>query len=160
MTGGRWYAERSRRYARWKWHASVGAFLLISACGPEIIEVPVASIEGRWTTTDDPRYADRAFEVTEDFLYLLQGGDTFAVHTIRDIEVVDDDLPEYTIEYRGDEGDLFSFRVYLSQAEGGTLFLVEPDEYEVAQRPRCRRPVGPTHGSVPRRGSPGRVVGV
>jgi len=123
MTGGRWYAERSRRYARWKWHASVGAFLLISACGPEIIEVPVASIEGRWTTTDDPRYADRAFEVTEDFLYLLQGGDTFAVHTIRDVDIIDDDLPEYTIEYRGDEGDLFSFRVYLSQEEGGTLFL-------------------------------------
>ena len=123
MTRGGWYAPWSRRYIPWKSCASVGAFLLIIACGPEIIDVPLASIEGRWITTDDPRYADRAFEITEDFLYLLQGGDTFAVHTIRNIEVIDDDLPQYTIEYRGDEDDLFSFRVYLSQEEGGTLFL-------------------------------------
>ena len=123
MTPGGGYAPWSGRHIRWKWCASIGAFLLISACGPEPIEVPLASIEGRWITKDDPRYADRAFEITEDFLYLLQGGDTFAVHTIRDVDVVDDDLPEYTIEYRGDEGGLFSFRVYLSQEEGGTLFL-------------------------------------
>ena len=116
----------------------MGAFLLISACGAETLDRPPSSIEGRWTTTDDPRYADRAFEITEDFLYLLQGGDTFTVYTIRDVEVIDDDLPQYTIEYRGDEGDLFSFRVYLSQEEGGTLFLAnqmnmkwrrDPDAY-------------------------------
>ena len=123
MTPGGWYAPWSRRYIPWKSCASVGAFLLIIACGPETIDVPPASIEGRWITTDDPRYADRAFEITEDFLYLLQGGDTFAVHTIRNVEVIDDDLPQYTIEYRGDEDDLFSFHVYLSQEEGGTLFL-------------------------------------
>lgn len=116
MKRGAWCASR-------KWYASIGAFLLISACGPETLDAPLASIEGRWITIDDPRYADRAFEITDDFLYLLQGGDTFAVHTIRDIEVIDDDLPQYTIEYRGDEGDLFSFRVYLSQEEGGTIYL-------------------------------------
>ena len=96
---------------------------LIGACGRPTLDAPPASIEGRWTTTDDPRYADRAFEIRNNFLYLLQGGDTFAIHKIRDVEVIDDDLPRYTIEYRGDEGDLFSFRVYLSQEEGGTLYL-------------------------------------
>lgn len=108
---------------RGSWCASLSALLLIGACGAEKFDTPPASIEGLWTTTDDPRYADRAFEITDEFLYLLQGGDTFAVYTIREVEIVEEDLPRYTIEYRGDEGALFAFRVYLSQADGGTLFL-------------------------------------
>ncbi len=102
---------------------AASALLLINACGPDTVDRPEASIEGRWTTNDDPRYGDRAFEITEDFLYLLQGRDTFAIHKIRDVEITDDDLPRYTIEYRGDEGDLFSFSVYLSQEDGGTLIF-------------------------------------
>jgi len=108
---------------RAQWCVPLGALLLICACAPRLPERPLATIAGRWTTTDDPRYADRAFEITDEFLYLLQGGDTFAVHKIRDVEIIDDDLPRYTIEYRGDEGDLFLFSVYLSQEEGGTLFF-------------------------------------
>ncbi len=96
---------------------------MLSACGPEPLARPEASIEGRWITKDDPRYRGRAFEITEDFLYLRQGGDTFAIHKIRDVAITDDDLPRYTIEYRGDEGDLFSFSVYLSQEDGGTLLF-------------------------------------
>ncbi len=114
---------RGGSHVSYKACASVAAFLLISACGPGTLDAPPASISGRWTTTDDPRYADRAFEITDDFLYLLQGGDTFAVYTIRDVEVIDDDLPRYTIEYRGDEGALFSFVIYLSQEDGGILYL-------------------------------------
>ena len=102
---------------------SVSIFLMICACGSDRLDAPAASIEGRWTTNDDPRYRDRAFEITEDFLYLLQGRDTFAIYKIREVVITDDDLPRYTIEYRGDEGDLFSFSVYLSQDEGGTLFF-------------------------------------
>ena len=101
----------------------MGAFLAISACGHETLDAPAANIEGRWTTTDDPRYADRAFEITKDFLYLLQGGDTFSIHRIRDVEITDDDLPRYTIEYREEEGGLVSFQLYLSQEDGGTLFF-------------------------------------
>lgn len=114
---------------RSRWCASLSAFLLIGAllltgsCGRGTLDAPPASIEGLWTTTDDPRYADRAFEITNEFLYLLQGGDTFAVHTIHEVQIIEDDLPRYSIEYRGDEGDLFSFRVYLSREDGGTLFL-------------------------------------
>ena len=114
--------KRARWFTSSSWSASLGALLLICACG-DTLSTPPASIEGRWTTTDDPRYADRAFEITDDFLYLLQGGDTFAVHTIREVRVAEDDLPHYTIEYRGDEGGLFLFRVFLSQEDGGTLFL-------------------------------------
>ena len=105
-----------------RWVAS-SALFLTCACGPAVADNLLADIEGRWTTNDDPRYIDRAFEIEGEFLYLLMGGDTFSVHKIRDVEVADEDLPEYTIEYRGDEGGLFSFRVQLSQADGGTLFF-------------------------------------
>jgi hypothetical protein len=114
------------------WHASISAFLLISACGPGTLDAPQTRIEGRWTTADDPRYRDRAFEITENFLYLLQGGDTFTIYKIRDVAIDDADLPHYTIEYRGDEGDLFSFRVYLSQEEGGILFF--PNQMDMKWR--------------------------
>jgi hypothetical protein len=120
----------------------MSSLLLIGACGPESFETPPASIEGRWITTDDPRYADRAFEITDDFLYLLQGGDTFAVHTIREVEIIDEDLPRYTIEYRGDEGDLFTFRVYLSQEDGGTLFLANQMNMKWRRDPNADVPWG------------------
>ena len=105
------------------WCVSASLLFMIPACGSDTIGRAVSNIEGRWITHDDPRYSDRAFEITEDFLYLLQGGDTFAIHKIRDVEITDHDLPRYTIEYRGDEGDLFSFSVYLSQEDGGTLIF-------------------------------------
>lgn len=120
----------------------LSALLLIVACGPNSFDSPPASIEGRWTTIDDPRYADRAFEITEDFLYLLQGGDTFAVHTIHEVEITEDDLPRYTIEYRGDEGDLYLFRVYLSQEEGGTLYLANQMNMRWRRDPSASVPWG------------------
>jgi hypothetical protein len=105
-----------------RWCTSLSALLLIVGCGSDSLEGPLASVQGRWTTTDD-QYTDRAFEIDDDFLYLLQGGDTFSVHEIHDVRIVDDDLPRYTIEYRGDEGALFSFNFYLSQEEGGTILF-------------------------------------
>ena len=105
-----------------RWCTGLSAVLLILACGSDRLEGPLASVQGRWTTTDD-LYADRAFEIDEDFLYLLQGGDTFSVHKIHDVRIADDDLPRYTISYRGDQGALFSFHFYLSQEEGGTLLF-------------------------------------
>ena len=101
---------------------SLSAVLLILACGFDRLEAPLESVQGRWTTTDD-LYADRAFEIDDDFLYLLQGGNTFSVHKIHDVRIADDDLLRYTISYRGDEGALFSFHFYLSQEEGGTLLF-------------------------------------
>ncbi len=115
-----------------RWCVPVSIFLMISACKSDTLEAPEASIEGRWITNDDSRYSDRAFEITEDFLYLLQGGDTFAIHKIRDVKITDDDLPRYTIEYRGDEGDLYSFSVYLSQEDGGTLIF--PNQMDMKWR--------------------------
>ena len=99
------------------------AFLLICACGPAQLDTPPASIEGLWDTTDDPRYADRAFEITEEFLYLLQGGDTFLVYRIRGVRIDDRELPHYTIEYRGEEGIMSELRVFLTQEDGGTLLF-------------------------------------
>ena len=89
-----------------------------------------------------PRYEDRAFEISKDFLYLLQGGDTFAIYKIRDVEIADDDLPRYTIEYRGDEGDLFSFSVYLSQEDGGTLIFPNQMNMKWRRDPQADVPWG------------------
>ncbi len=104
------------------WSPALSAFLLICACGPAELDTPPASIEGLWTT-DAPRYADRAFEITDEFLFLLQGGDTFSVHRIRGVTVEDEDLPLYTIEYGGEEGVMSELRVFLTQEEGGTLLF-------------------------------------
>lgn len=106
-----------------RWWLSLSAFLLVLACGPERYDTPLENIQGRWTTTDDPMYADRAFEIDDDFLYLLTGGDSFTVHKIHEVLIAEDDLPKYTIEYRGDEGALFAFNFYLSQEEGGTILF-------------------------------------
>ena len=127
---------------RGKWGVSVCTLLLICGCGSNTLDGREANIVGRWITTDDPRYTDRAFEITDDFLYLLQGGDTFSIHKIRDVEITDDDLPRFTIEYRGDEGDLFSFRVYLSQEEGGTLFFPNQMNMKWRKDPDAQVPWG------------------
>ena len=106
-----------------RWLPVLSAFLLISACGPADFDTPPASIEGLWTTTDNPRYADRAFEITEEFLYLLQGGDTFSMYRILSVRIDDRELPHYTIEYRGEEGIMSELRVFLTQEDGGTLLF-------------------------------------
>lgn len=96
--------------------------ILMVACGPETVGTPPADVTGRWTT-DAEEYADRVFEITDDFLYLLQGGDTFSVYRIEEVELRHDDLPLYGIKYRGDENEIYSFRFYLTQEEGGTIFF-------------------------------------
>jgi hypothetical protein len=111
---------------------SFAALLLLSACGSEVVEEPLDDLRGRWITNDDAQYVERAFEIENDFLYIRMGGDTFSVHKIRGVDVSQEDLPEYTLEYRGDEGALFSFRVQLSQEAGGTLFF--PNQMEMRWR--------------------------
>ena len=119
----------------------MSALLLILACGSDRLEGLLTSVQGRWTTTDD-LYADRAFEIDDDFIYLLQGGDTFSVHKIHDVWITDDDLPRYTIEYRGDEGALFSFHFYLSQEEGGTLLFPRQTHMKWRRDPDASVPWG------------------
>ena len=125
-----------------RWCASMCVFLLIAACGPDRLDGPLANIQGRWTTTDDPQYADRAFEIDDDFLYLLTGGNSFTVHKIHEVLIADDDLPKYTIEYRGDEGALFSFNFYLSQEEGGTLLFPQEMHMRWHRDPNAKVPWG------------------
>ncbi len=95
----------------------------VAACGPESIETPPPDVTGRWTTETET-YADRAFEITSELLYLHQGGDTFAVHPIEEVLIDREEAPPlYSIEYRGDENDIFSFRFYLTPEAGGTIFF-------------------------------------
>ncbi len=104
------------------WLSTACVSMIVAACGPEIVETPPADVTGRWTT-DALEYADRAFEITEDYIYLLQGGDTFSVHRIQEVQLIHDDLPLYSIEYRGDENDIYSFRFYLTQEDGGRIYF-------------------------------------
>ena len=124
-----------------RWCPPLSALLLVLACGSEALEVPLQNVQGRWTTTSE-MYADRAFEIDHDFLYLLQGGDTFSVHKIHDVWIIDDDLPRYTIQYRGDEGALFSFNFYLSQEEGGTVLFPYQMHLKWRRDPNARVPWG------------------
>lgn len=107
---------------------AVGVPLVVAACGPETVETPPADVTGRWSTETE-YYADRAFEITDDMLYLHQGGDTFGAYPIEEVLVSHDDLPFYSIEYRGDENAIFSFRFYLSPEAGGTIFF--PNQREM-----------------------------
>lgn len=103
--------------------AAAAGIVLCLGCEGSRIEEPPPDIKGRWTTSDDPLYADRAFEIDDDFIYLLQGGDTFSVHKITSIRIEDGDLPLYVLEYVGDESDVYTFRFHLSREDGGTLFF-------------------------------------
>ena len=124
-----------------RWCTSLGALLLILACGSDRLEAPLANVQGRWTTIDE-LYADRAFEIDHDFLYLLRGGNTFSVYKIHDVWIIDDDLPRYTIQYRGDEGTLFSFNFYLSQEEGGTVLFPYQMHMKWRRNPNASVPWG------------------
>ena len=125
-----------------RWCVSLSAVLLIAACGPDRLDTPLANIQGRWITTDDPKYADRAFEIDDDYLYLLTGGDSFTVHRIHEVLITQDDLPKYTIEYRGDEGALFSFNFYLSREAGGTLLFPTEMHMKWRRDPQASVPWG------------------
>ena len=102
--------------------------LAVSACDDETFETAPAEILGHWTTEDEG-YADRAFEITTEELHLLQGGDTISSHKIDLVSLSHDDWPFYSIEYTGEGDELFTFRFYLSQAKGGTLYF--PNQREL-----------------------------
>ena len=123
---------------------------LAAACGPETMEAPPPSIEGLWVTSDDPRYADRAFEINGQFLYLLVGGDSFYVHPIRQVMIEKEELPLYTIDYVGEGEELSTFRFYLSQENGGTILF--PNQLHMKWR---RDPLAPVPWEVIPPSAPG-----
>ena len=102
--------------------------LAFSGCDTETSRTSPDEITGLWRTTH-PDYADRAFEITPGRLYLLQSGNTISAHDIERVRLRHDDLPFYSIEYMGDEDELFTFRFYLSQAQGGTIYF--PNQREL-----------------------------
>ena len=107
-----------------KYVYSLGLVMSIFAGGceePPLEEVP-AEVIGLWTTTA-PRYADRAFEITSETVYLHQGGDLFATYGIlrSRITMHEDQEPIYSLEYRDDSADEYSWEFYVSSEEGGTI---------------------------------------
>ena len=73
---------------------------------------------------------------------MLLGGDTFSVHTIHEVRLEEQDLPLYTIEYRGEGAEIYSFDVYLSQESGGTLRFPNQMEMKWQRDPNARMPWG------------------
>ncbi len=113
----------------------LSALALAAACGPETMKEPPPDITGRWFT-DDPEYADRAFEISERFLYLLVGVDSFVVHRIDRVVIAEAELPLYTIEYEADEGAVLNFHFFLSQEDGGTILFRNQTHMKWRRDPR------------------------
>lgn len=110
------------------------ASMLLGACAPDTVVDQPDDVTGRWVT-DAPTYVDRGFEITEDRLYLLQGGNAYSMHVILSIDRGHDDLPLYTIEYLGDEGDVYSFRFYFSEEAGGTILFPNQEQMKWRRDP-------------------------
>ncbi|MEE8148538.1 MAG: hypothetical protein V3T24_13100 [Longimicrobiales bacterium] len=109
--------------------ALLGLAILITGCEePMLGEVPT-EILGRWTTTD-PRYADRAFEITRERVYLHQGGDEFALYAVLGFRIIvsEDDAPIYSVVYRDDAAEEYSFRFYLSHEGGDAIRFTNQQE--------------------------------
>lgn len=102
--------------------AVLGFSILIAGCEEPLLEAAPTEILGRWTTTD-VRYADRAFEITEETVYLHQGGDAFATYVVSGFRIVvsEDDAPVYSVVYRDEALEEYSFRFYVSDEEGGAI---------------------------------------
>jgi len=78
-----------------------------------------AELLGVWSTTD-PRYADRAFEIKTDSLIFHTGDGSFTEHSIRSVNVVQDDsIPLYVVDYLNND-DAYMFSFYFD-SESGTI---------------------------------------
>ena len=109
--------------------ALLGLSILVAGCKEPMLDETPTEILGRWTTTD-PRYADRAFEITEERVYLHQGGDEFALYAVLGfrITVSEDDAPIYSVVYRDDAAEEYSFRFYLSHEGGDAIRFTNQQE--------------------------------
>lgn len=94
----------------------------LMSCEPPLLEEPPPAILGRWTTTD-PRYADRAFEITKETVYIHQGGNNFAAYAVKgfQITVANDDDPVHSVVYVDDAAEEYEFRFYVSSEDGGVI---------------------------------------
>ena len=109
----------------WNIGARSALLMLVLTLGceePPLDEVPTDLI-GRWTTTD-ARYADRAFEITPETLYLAQGGDLFVTYSILQIRIIQrTGRPSvHAVEYRDESGDETSFDFLVSEEDGTIRF--------------------------------------
>ena len=104
---------KGRRLAPLLVFAFAGA-VLVGACEnePEEVRVP-QELRGRWVT-DEPRYGDRAFEITGERLRFHQGEDQSTVHPIHSLErgvASQAGGVLYEFRYRGAGEELFRFAV-------------------------------------------------
>jgi len=86
--------------------------------------IPVNLI-GVWKT-DQPRYADRPFEITKDALILEQGEGyyEFSVYPIVDVRTSNSgEKTDYVITYTGEKGLRYEFSFSYYPREGGVLEL-------------------------------------
>jgi hypothetical protein len=89
---------------------------LITACGPQTLDVSPSELNERWVT-DAPGYEGRYFEIRFDSLEWGMGETQLARHAIEEIEVVPQGggrPPAYRFRYVGSEGDADVLVVHLA----------------------------------------------
>ena len=129
----------------WNIGARSALILLVMTLGcedPPLEEVP-ADLIGRWTTTD-ARYADRAFEITPETLYLAQGGDLFVAYSILQIRIIQrqGQAPVHAVEYRDESGEETSFDFLVSEVGDGSIRFTNQREIVWRRDPGAKVPWG------------------
>ena len=103
------------------------AFFLFSS--EDSVEIP-AKLFGRWVT-DDARYADRFFELSQDYITFGLGGDRSAEYTIETIRgALENDNMIYTITFSDDDGVEYSQSVHFSKSDNDLLVFKNQDGIE------------------------------
>lgn len=110
---------------------ALGALLLLGACedrGPQEVRVP-EDLRGRWVT-DDPDYADRAFEITDAELIFHQGdglSTTDSIHALEIGSVTKSSDVLYEFYYPRGAEDLYRFAVRYDPASRLVVLHNQPE---------------------------------
>jgi hypothetical protein len=107
------------------------AFFLISS--KDSVEIP-DKLFGRWVT-DDPKYADRFFELSQTNVSFGIGDGRRADYTIETIQgALEDNNVIYTITFTDDEGVEYSQSVHFSKSNDDLLIFKNQNGIEWYQQ--------------------------
>ena len=101
----------------------ISVFFLLFACQANVSKEVPDAIVGIWDTSD-PRYADRAFEITKSSVIYEQGRGyyDFVSFPISKVEKIpQNEINLYTITYIGSEGLKYEFSFYHVPTNGGLI---------------------------------------
>ena len=98
-------------------------------CGEDSVEIP-AKLFGHWIT-DDPDYADRFFELSQDNVTFGIGNGGSAEYTIETIRgAIKANNIIYVITFNDDDGTEYKQSVYFSKSDEDLLIFKNQNEIE------------------------------